>query len=235
MKNCVSKKDTLNFLYDNCSKIEEKLNSVSDELYTGKTFSREELLSLNCDISSIIDIINDIANVIDFIFNREKSIFKKFKIGVKVALVANVMLFVSGSPLLAISLTILQYKLYKMIEEDHDETIDYLVLISDKGINLNNRAENYEETIDIKIKKKLEIKEELDADEELNSKFDAALTVMGYLLRGHEVDEIDSELENLIKEILIEGGADGETLEELVNNMRVKIDSLNGGNALKKD
>ena len=58
---------------------------------------------------------------------------------------------------------------------------------------------------------------------------------MGYLLRGYEVDEIDSELENLIKEILIEGGADGETLEELVNNMRVKIDSLNGGNALKKD
>ena len=235
MKNFVSKKDTLNFLYNNCSKIEEKLNSVSDELYTGKTFSREELLSLNCDISSIIDIINDIANVIDFIFNREKSIFKKFKIGVKVALVENVMLFVSGSPLLAIILTILQYKLYKMIEEDHDETIDYLALISDKGINLNNRAENYEETIDIKIKKKLEIKEELDADEELNSKFDAALTVMGYLLRGHEVDEIDSELENLIKEILIEGGADGETLEELVNNMRVKIDSLNGGNVLKKD
>ena len=235
MKNCVSKKDTLNFLYDNCSKIEEKLNSVSDELYTGKTFSREELLSLNCDISSIIVIINKIANVIDFIFNREKSIFKKFKMGVKVALVANVMLFVSGSPLLAIILTILQYKLYKMIEEEHDETIDYLALISDKGINLNNRAENYEETIDIKIKKKLEIKEELDADEELNSKFDAALTVMGYLLRGHEVDEIDSELENLIKEILIEGGADGETLEELVNNMRVKIDSLNGGNALKKD
>ena len=58
---------------------------------------------------------------------------------------------------------------------------------------------------------------------------------MGYLLRGYKVDEIDSELENLIKEILIEGGADGETLEELVNNMRVKIDSLNGGNALKKD
>ena len=235
MKNCVSKKDTLDFLYDNCSKIEEKLNSVSDELYTGKTFSREELLSLNCDISSIIVIINKIANVIDFIFNREKSIFKKFKIGVKVALVANVMLFVSGSPLLAIILTILQYKLYKMIEEEHDETIDYLALISDKGINLSNRAENYEETIDIKIKKKLEIKEELDEDEELNSKFDAALTVLGYLLRGYKVDEIDSELENLIKEILIEGGADGETLEELVNNMRVKIDSLNGGNALKKD
>lgn len=235
MKNCVSKKDTLNFLYDNCSKIEEKLNSVSDELYTGKTLPREELLSLNCDISSIIVIINKIANVIDFIFNREKSIFKKFKMGIKVALVANVMLFVSGSPLLAIILTILQYKLYKMIEEEHDETIDYLALISDKGINLSNRAENYEETIDIKIKKKLEIKEELDADEELNSKFDAALTVMGYLLRGYEVDEIDSELENLIKEILIEGGADGETLEELVNNMRVKIDSLNGGNALKKD
>ena len=235
MKNFVSKKDTLNFLYDNCSKIEEKLNLVSDELYTGKTFSREELLNLNCDINNIIDIINDIADVIDFILNREKSFFKEFKMGLKVALVANVMLFVSGSPLLAIILTILQYKLYKMIEEDHDETIDYLALISDKGINLNNRAENYEETIDIKIKKKLEIKEELDADEELNSKFDAALTVMGYLLRGHEVDEIDSELENLIKEILIEGGADGETLEELVNNMRVKIDSLNGGNALKKD
>ena len=235
MKNFVSKKDTLNFLYDNCSKIEEKLNSVSNELYTGKTFSREELLSLNCDINNIIDIINDIANVIDFILNREKSIFKKFKMGVKVALVANVMLFALGSPLLAIILTILQYKLYKTIEEEHDETIDYLALISEKGINLSNRAENYEETIDIKIKKKLEIKEELDADEELNSKFDAALTVMGYLLRGYEVDEIDSELENLIKEILIEGGADGETLEELVNNTRVKIDSLNGGNALKKD
>ena len=144
MKNFVSKKDTLNFLYKNCSKIEEKLDSASDELYTGKTLSREELLSLNCDISTIIDIINDIANVIDFILNREKSIFKKFKIGVKVALVANVMLFVSGSPLLAIILTILQYKLYKMIEEEHDETIDYLALISDKGINLNNRAENYE-------------------------------------------------------------------------------------------
>ena len=235
MKNFVSKKDTLNFLYDNCSKIEEKLNLVSDELYTGKTFSREELLSLNCDINNIIDIVNDIADVIDFILNREKSFFKEFKMGLKVALVANIMLFVSGSPLLAIILTILQYKLYKLIEEDYDETIDYLALISDKGINLNNRAENYEETIDIKIKKKLEIKEKLDADKELNSKFDAALTVMGYLLRGHEVDEIDSELENLIKEILIEGGADGETLEELVNNMRVKIDSLNGGNALKKD
>ena len=235
MKNFVSKKDTLNFLYDNCSKIEEKLNLVSDELYTGKTFSREELLSLNCDINNIIDIVNDIADVIDFILNREKSFFKEFKMGLKVALVANIMLFVSGSPLLAIILTILQSKLYKLIEEDYDETIDYLALISDKGINLNNRAENYEETIDIKIKKKLEIKEKLDADKELNSKFDAALTVMGYLLRGHEVDEIDSELENLIKEILIEGGADGETLEELVNNMRVKIDSLNGGNALKKD
>ena len=60
MKNCVSKKDTLNFLYKNCSKIEEKLDSVSDELYTGKTLSREELLSLNCDISSIIVIINKI-------------------------------------------------------------------------------------------------------------------------------------------------------------------------------
>ncbi len=235
MKNFVSKKDTLNFLYNNCSEIEEKLNSVSDELYTGKTFSKEELLSLNCDISSIIDIINDIADVIGFILNREKSFFKEFKMRVKVALVANVILFISGIPLLAIILSIFQYKLYKTIEEAHDETIDYLALISEKGINLSNRAENYEETIDIKIKKKLEIKEELDADEELNSKFDAALTVMSYLLRGYEVDEIDSELENLIKEILIEGGADGETLEELVNNTRVKIDSLNGGNALKKD
>lgn len=235
MKNFVSKKDTLDFLYDNCDKIEEKLNAVGDELYTGKTFSREELLSLNCDINSIIDIINDIANVTDFIFNREKSIFKKLKIGVKVALIANVMLFALGSPLLAIILTILQYKLYKAIEEEHDETIDYLALISEKGINLNNRAENYEETIDIKIKKKLEIKEELDADEELNFKYDTALTVLGYLLRGYEVDEIDSELENIIKEILIDGGADGETLEELVNNTRVKIDSLNGGTALKKN
>lgn len=235
MKNFVSKKDTLDFLYDNCSKIEEKLNLVGDELYTGKTFSREELLSLNCDINSIIDIINDIANVTDFIVNREKSIFKKLKIGVKVALIANVMLFVSGSPFLAIILTILQYKLYKAIEEEHDETIDYLAVISEKGINLSNRAENYEETIDIKIKKKLEIKEELDADEELNFKFDTALTVLGYLLRGYEVDEIDSELENIIKEILIDGGAYGETLEELVNNTRVKIDSLNGGTALKKN
>lgn len=76
MKNFVSKKDTLNFLYDNCSEIEEKLNLVSDELYTGKTFSKEELLSLNCDISSIIDIINDIADVIDSILNREKKLFQ---------------------------------------------------------------------------------------------------------------------------------------------------------------
>lgn len=235
MKNFVSKKDTLQLLSDNCDKLDNALNRISNELYTGKTLSREELLSLNCNISDIMDIIKDVAGVIDFILNREKHVIKSFKIGLKVALVANIILFALGNPLLAVILAFLQYELYKMTEEEHNETMDYLVIIADKGINLVNRADNYQETINVKIKKKFEIKEELDADEELNQKFDAALAVTDYLLRGYEIEDIDEVLENIIKQILIQGGAEGETLEELVNDMRGKIASLEGGKTLSKD
>lgn len=235
MKNFVSKRDILQLLGDNCDKIENTLNEISNELYTGKMHSREELLSLNCSISSIMEIITDVAGVIDFVLNREKHVFKSLKVGLKVALAANVVLFILGNPILALVLGYLQYKLYEIVVEDYNEAVDYLAAIADKGNNLVNRADNYQETINVKIKKKFEIKDELDADEELNIKFDTALAITDYLLRGYEIADHDEVLEKIIMQILIQGGAEGKTLDELVNDMRGKIASLEGGKTLKKE
>ena len=38
-----------------------------------------------------------------------------------------------------------------------------------------------------------------------------------------------------VKEILIEGGAEGETLGELIISMRAKLKSLEGGKTLSKE
>ena len=70
---------------------------------------------------------------------------------------------------------------------------------------------------------------------EKNAKFDAALTLTDYLLRGYELEGGDPEILDLVKEILIEGGAEGETLGELIISMRAKLKSLEGGKTLSKE
>ena len=161
--------------------------------------------------------------------------YKTLKLGFKIGIVLNIILFLLGSPFFAIFLELIEYRLLIGADYAHQETNDYILAISNRGTKLVRRIENYQNTINIKIKKSLEVKEELDQDEEKNAKFDAALTLTDYLLRGYELEGVDPEILDLVKEILIEGGAEGETLGELIISMRAKLKSLEGGKTLSKE
>ena len=190
---------------------------------------------MNCKLNDTCEGINGVADTVEYMSKTGNQTYKIFKLGFKIGTVLNIILFLLGSPFFAIFLELIEYRLLIGADYAHQETNDYVLAISSRGTKLVRRIENYQNTINIKIKKSLEVKEQLDQDEEKNAKFDAALTLTGYLLRGHELEGGNPELLDLVKEILIEGGAEGETLGELIISMRAKLKSLEGGKTLSKE
>lgn len=231
----ISKKNMLHILDRSCDEIEKEIDSVSKNLYAGKTFTKEELLSMNCKLNDTCEGINEVADTVEYMSKTGNQTYKTFKLGFKIGTVLNIILFLLGSPFFAIFLELIEYRLLISADYAHQETNDYILAISSRGTKLVRRIENYQNTINIKIKKSLEVKDELDQDEEKNAKFDAALTLTDYLLRGYELEGGDPEILDLVKEILIEGGAEGETLGELIISMRAKLKSLEGGKTLSKE
>lgn len=234
MKKILSKEEILRFLDQSCNEVETEIDKISDDLYVGKTFTKEELLNKNYQLNSAYEAITEIVATMDYIFDREKNNTIFSKMTFNFASIINILLFILGNPILAIILEYLQFKLYKSSKYHAYETLNYLTSVSEKGLNLINRVSNYQDTINAKIKKNLEVKEELDKDEEKNAKFDAALSLTNYLLQGYELEEADEEIIAMVKEILKDGGAEGNSIEELISNMRNKLESLEGGKVLNK-
>ena len=229
MENKSKKVMTLIPLEEHLTSIENTLNEISDSLYGGKNLGKDDLLELNSKLSGEEEHLADIADAVDSVLKNEKNIFLS-----RLAIFCNIVLIITGNYILPILLTIIQHYLYENIKKESDDVIEYLVEIADRGASVGERILHYEETTSIKIKKKLQVNDELSNDEEKNAKFDFALGIVNYLLRGYDIDEIDDELVPLVKAILKDGGAEGETIEELTASMQSKIESQKGGKTFNK-
>lgn len=225
---------TLIPLEENLTSIENTLNEISDSLYGGNNLDKEELLELNSKLSGEEEHLADIADAVDSVLKNEKSMAKKSRFLLRLAIFCNIGSIITGNYILPILLIIIQHYVYENIKKESNEVIEYLVKIADRGASVGERILHYEETTSIKIKKKLQVNDELSNDTEKNAKFDFALGIVNYLLRGYNIDEIDDETIPLVKAILKDGGAEGDTIEELTASMRSKIESQKGGEILNK-
>lgn len=126
----------LHILDRSCDEIEKEIDSVSENLYAGKTFTKEELLSMNCKLNDTCEGINEVADTVEYMSKTGNQTYKTFKLGFKIGTVLNIILFLLGSPFFAIFLELIEYRLLIGADYAHQETNDYVLAISSRGTKL---------------------------------------------------------------------------------------------------
>ena len=76
--------------------------------------------------------------------------------------------------------------------------------------------------------------EELSDTDKKIANFSIAESTVQSLLQGNPVGKLDENVAALVKEMFKDGGAEGETIEELTASMQNKIESQKGGKAFNK-
>ncbi|UKI28924.1 MAG: hypothetical protein L6V78_00680 [Clostridium sp.] len=130
----ISKKNMLHILDRSCDEIEKEIDSVSGNLYAGKKLlQKEELLSMNCKLNDTCEGINEVADTVEYMSKTGNQTYKTLKLGFKIGIVLNIILFLLGSPFFAIFLELIEYRLLIGADYAHQETNDYILAISSRG------------------------------------------------------------------------------------------------------
>lgn len=226
--------NSFNMLGDFCTEIDENLDVALDELFSGKRHSKEELLKINCFLNFIQSNIVYLADLVEACLKREKRSLFVSKMLFLLGMVCTVILFCTGGYLFAILVSLIQYKVLKKSESSSNFVFNYLYRVGTKGQEEANRLSNYMDVLNTRIKKSMDVKKVLDEDEVKNKRFDIALEIVSYIINGYEIDEADDEIISMVKCILKDGGAKGESLSELTSSIRNVVMKANGGKPYTK-
>ena len=112
---------------------------------------------------------------------------------------------------------------------------DYIDSLIKKSESIDRRAEHYQEIAGIKLQKQLEYECSEEATEEEMLEFERALKLVNALLNNEDIKEYSEETKELARKILEDSGAQGDTLDELVEDMKVIVANQKGGRTLTKD
>ncbi|MDO4376188.1 MAG: hypothetical protein Q4C33_03335 [bacterium] len=233
----MKKKKTTTITLGTLEKCSDDIDSVLDEaldnLFSGKKLSRDELLELNCKLSLLQDTIVDLSCIVDDINVGETKSFDGSKKLFRIATICNIILLLSGAALPAFAIEYLQYRLYARARKEAADILVYIGEIGKRGKDQVSRLLNYLDVTNIRIKKSFDVQEELEQDESRNQKFDMALDSVNALLKGYEMEESDEEVRTMVMQILKDGNAEGNTIDELAASMRDKLSKNKGGVSLK--
>ena len=112
---------------------------------------------------------------------------------------------------------------------------DYIDSVIKKCESIDRRTEHYQEIAGIKLQKQLEYECSEQATEEEMLEFERALKLVNALLNNEDIKEYSEETKELARKILEDSGAQGDTLDELVEDMKVIVANQKGGRTLTKD
>lgn len=213
--------------------IDSVLDEALDNLFSGKKLSRDELLELNCKLSLLQDTIVDLSCIVDDINVGETKSFDGSKKLFRIATICNIILLLSGATIPALAIEYLQYRLYSRARKEAADILVYIGEIGKRGKDQVSRLLNYLDVTNVRIKKCFDVQEELEQDESRNQKFDMALDSVNNLLKGYEIEDIDEEVRTMVIQILKDGNAEGNTIDELATSMREKLNKDKGGIPLK--
>lgn len=234
-KENVTKLEILHGYDDYLDSLNRKLDYISDQLYSGDKHSIDELTDLVLyvevvnfellkfykSLKKIGEIENKHNRILDIIF--------------KLSLIVAAILTGLGSFVLAGILVAIQYYLHSLIKKSSNEVADYIDSVIKKSESVDRRVEHYQEITSIKLQKQLENDEEEVVTEEEMLEFEKALEMVNALLNDEDVKEYSEHTRILARKILEDSGAQGDTLDELVEDMKVIVANQKGGRTLTKD
>ena len=234
-KENVTKLEILHGYDDYLDSLNRKLDYISDQLYSGDKHSIDELTDLVLyvevvnfellkfykSLKKIGEIENKHNRILDIIF--------------KLSLIVAAILTGLGSFVLAGILVAIQYYLHSLIKKSSNEVADYIDSVIKKCESIDRRTEHYQEIAGIKLQKQLEYECSEQATEEEMLEFERALKLVNALLNNEDIKEYSEETKELARKILEDSGAQGDTLDELVEDMKVIVANQKGGRTLTKD
>lgn len=153
----------------------------------------------------------------------------------KLSLIVAAILTGLGSFVLAGILVAIQYYLHSLIKKRSNEVADYIDSLIKKSESIDRRTKHYQEIAGIKLQKQLEYECSEQATEEEMLEFERALKLVNALLNNEDIKEYSEETKELARKILEDSGAQGDTLDELVEDMKVIVANQKGGKTLTKD
>lgn len=214
--------------------VDRELDAVSDQLYSGK-LSMEKLVNLVMDVNEIDSDLIKFYLSLKEISEIEDKYNKKWRNIFRLSFIINAVLVVLGNVFLAAVLAAIQVYLYGLIKKESAAVADYICSVIEKSDGVDRRVEHYRDIVDIKLEKQM--KEEVGEaiDDEKILEFEKALNVVNALLNDENVPEFDEETGLLARKIMEDGGAQGDTLEELAKDMKEKAIKQIGGRTLTND
>ena len=234
-KENVTKLDILHGYDDYLDSLNRKLDYISDQLYGGDTHSIEELTDLVLDIEEVNFRLPKIYMSLKKIGEIENNHNRIWDIIFKLSLIVAAILTGLGSFVLAGILVAIQYYLHSLIKKSSNEVADYIDSVIKKSESVDRRVEHYQEITSIKLQKQLENDDEEVLTEEEMLEFEKALEMVNALLNDEDIKEYSEETKELARKILEDSGAQGDTLDELVEDMKVIVANQKGGRTLTKD
>ena len=234
-KENVTKLDILHGYDDYLDSLNRKLDYISDQLYSGDKHSIDELTDLVLYVEVVNFELLKFYKSLKKIGEIENKHNRIWDIIFKLSLIVAAILTGLGSFVLAGILVAIQYYLHSLIKKSSNEVADYIDSVIKKCESIDRRTEHYQEIAGIKLQKHLEYECSEQATEEEMLEFERALKLVNALLNNEDIKEYSEETKELARKILEDSGAQGDTLDELVEDMKVIVANQKGGRTLTKD
>lgn len=235
MENKSKKLKKLDLLDEKINELESTLDVVSNGLYDGKEHSEAELINLISKLKYLEDVESFVDETITLNFKKERKLRKTNKIVFGLGMTSYILFGLSSGLIIPAALLVLIHALLNgSIKKDSEEVTDYLKDVSKRSCLARVRIDNYETSTKIKIRKINQDYNDLSETETKIANFGLAEAVVQSLLNGVSVGLIDKDVEALVRVMLKDEGAEGETLEELADDLRNKYRVQMGGKVFKK-
>lgn len=224
-----------NILDEKINELESTLSVISSNLYGEKNLNEEQLSELISKLKGLEEVSSYVEGAVSTNLTAQKKLAKKSKFIFGAAFLSVIVFALSTGLLLPAAIcAFFQILLASNFEKDYKEVDEYLKKISNRSAVASAKLDNYQTSAKVKMRMKNQDFEELTDTDKKIANFSIAESTVQSLLQGNPVGKLDENVAALVKEMLKDGGAEGETIEELTTSMQNKIESQKGGKTFNK-
>lgn len=224
-----------NILDEKINELESTLSVISSNLYGEKNLNEEQLSELISKLKGLEEVSSYVEGAVSTNLTAQKKLAKKSKFIFGAAFLSVIVFALSTGLLLRAAIcAFFQILLASNFEKDYKEVDEYLKKISNRSAVASAKLDNYQTSAKVKMRMKNQNFEELTDTDKKIANFSIAESTVQSLLQGNPVGKLDENVAALVKEMLKDGGAEGETIEELTASMQSKIESQKGGKTFNK-
>lgn len=224
-----------NILDEKINELESTLSVISSNLYGDKNLNEEQLSELISKLKGLEEVSTYVEGAVSTNLTAQRKLAQKSKFIFGTAFLSVIVFALSTGLLLPAAIcAFFQLLLASNFEKNYKEVDEYLKKISNRSTVASTKLENYQTSANVKMRMKNQDFEELSDTDKKIANFSIAESTVQSLLQGNPVGKLDENVATLVKEMLKDGGAEGETIEELTASMQSKIESQKGGKTFNK-